>query len=115
MHGERIKSRSSDLEDILARRTRLLFLDAKVASGLALTVASLLAQELQKGDAWRENQITEFRSGRYFSEKNKATFSRCKSCEWSCANCGKFVGAGVTKRRCMERESNHGVQIWKIF
>ncbi len=48
------------VEDLLARRTRLLFLDARVAISLAQTAASILAQELQKDDAWREKQIVEF-------------------------------------------------------
>jgi glycerol-3-phosphate dehydrogenase len=48
------------VEDLLARRTRLLFLDARVAISLAQTAASILAQELQKDDAWREKQIGEF-------------------------------------------------------
>ena len=48
------------VEDLLARRTRLLFLDARVAINLAQTAANLLAQELGKDDGWIEKQIAEF-------------------------------------------------------
>jgi glycerol-3-phosphate dehydrogenase len=41
------------VEDVLARRTRALFLDARAAIEAAPEVAKLLAQELKRGDAWR--------------------------------------------------------------
>jgi glycerol-3-phosphate dehydrogenase len=48
------------VEDILARRTRILFLNAKVAIELAGFVASLLAKELGKDIHWQEKQIASF-------------------------------------------------------
>ncbi|MBP7938715.1 MAG: FAD-dependent oxidoreductase, partial [Parabacteroides sp.] len=46
----------------LARRVRLLFLDARVAAEVAPMVASIMAKELGKDRNWEEEQITEFRS-----------------------------------------------------
>ncbi len=48
------------IEDILARRTRLLFLDAKAAIEAAPAVASLIATELKKDAAWETNQVSIF-------------------------------------------------------
>lgn len=48
------------LEDILARRIRLLFLDVKVALEVAPTVCSILQQELKKDDNWYHQQIDSF-------------------------------------------------------
>lgn len=48
------------VEDILARRTRILFLDAKAAVECAPMVASLLALELGRSPAWEEQQMREF-------------------------------------------------------
>jgi glycerol-3-phosphate dehydrogenase len=48
------------VEDILARRTRALFLDARAAIEAAPTVASLLAQELGRNDAWKESDLLRF-------------------------------------------------------
>lgn len=48
------------VEDVLARRTRALFLDAAAAESAAPRVARLLAGELQKSVAWQEDQVTEF-------------------------------------------------------
>jgi glycerol-3-phosphate dehydrogenase len=50
------------VEDLLARRTRLLFLDAGVAITLTNFVAGLLAQELGKDTVWEANQIATFNS-----------------------------------------------------
>ena len=44
----------------MARRVRLLFLDAKEAIAVAPTVASILAHELNKDEAWKEEQIKAF-------------------------------------------------------
>jgi glycerol-3-phosphate dehydrogenase len=49
------------VEDILARRTRALFLDAKVAMETAPLVADVLAKELGRSDAWREKDLQDFR------------------------------------------------------
>ncbi|MCA8829019.1 glycerol-3-phosphate dehydrogenase/oxidase [Hymenobacter pini] len=48
------------VEDVLARRVRLLFLDARAAQRAAPTVAALLAQELGFGADWQQRQIAEF-------------------------------------------------------
>jgi glycerol-3-phosphate dehydrogenase len=49
------------VEDVLARRTRALFLDARAAIEAAPIVAALMARELGRDDAWKENQIQRFR------------------------------------------------------
>lgn len=49
------------VEDILARRLRLLFLDAKAAIESSEKTASLLAKELNKDAAWQQNQVAEFK------------------------------------------------------
>jgi glycerol-3-phosphate dehydrogenase len=48
------------VEDVLARRTRALFLNAKAASDIASRTADILARELQRGPEWRAQQISEF-------------------------------------------------------
>jgi glycerol-3-phosphate dehydrogenase len=48
------------VEDVLARRTRALFLDARAAIEAAPVVACLLAGELGKCDAWRDEQVLNF-------------------------------------------------------
>jgi glycerol-3-phosphate dehydrogenase len=49
------------VEDVLARRTRILFLDAKAAIAAAPFVAQILAKELKKSAAWQEKQVREFK------------------------------------------------------
>jgi len=48
------------VEDILARRTRALFLNAKAAIRMAPRVAILLARELGKDEKWQADQIQKF-------------------------------------------------------
>jgi glycerol-3-phosphate dehydrogenase len=48
------------VEDVLARRTRALFLNAKAALRMAPRVASILAKELGKDENWQADQITAF-------------------------------------------------------
>ncbi len=48
------------VEDILARRTRSLFLNARAAIRMAPRVAALLAHELGRDSKWRDNQVEEF-------------------------------------------------------
>jgi glycerol-3-phosphate dehydrogenase len=48
------------VEDVLARRTRALFLDARAAVEAAPAVAKLLAAELNKDESWREKQLIDF-------------------------------------------------------
>jgi glycerol-3-phosphate dehydrogenase len=48
------------VEDILARRTRVLFLDARLATEMTAEVAHLMAAELGKDAAWEAAQINAF-------------------------------------------------------
>jgi len=48
------------LEDVLARRTRAVFLNARAASEMAPRVAEIMARELQKGDEWTAQQVQVF-------------------------------------------------------
>jgi glycerol-3-phosphate dehydrogenase len=48
------------VEDILARRTRALFLDAEASIAMAPTVAWLLAEELGYDESWEKQQIGEY-------------------------------------------------------
>jgi glycerol-3-phosphate dehydrogenase len=50
------------VEDVLARRLRALFLNARAASESAPRVAALLAAELGKDAAWQQAQVEAFRS-----------------------------------------------------
>jgi glycerol-3-phosphate dehydrogenase len=50
------------LEDVLARRTRALFLDARAAVRMAPAVAALMAAELGRDAVWIEDELTRFRS-----------------------------------------------------
>ena len=48
------------IEDILARRIRLLFLDAKIAVEIAPVVGEILCNELNKSEQWKNDQISDF-------------------------------------------------------
>jgi len=48
------------IEDVLARRFRVLFLDAHIALKLAPLVAPILAKELGKDEEWQKNQLADF-------------------------------------------------------
>jgi glycerol-3-phosphate dehydrogenase len=54
-------SMACHVEDVLARRSRLLFLDARAAVAAAPAVAAVLARELNHDDAWAEQEIASFR------------------------------------------------------
>jgi len=55
------------VEDVLARRTRLLFLDARAALDKAPQVARELAGELGRDEAWQNSQLAAFReTARHF-------------------------------------------------
>jgi glycerol-3-phosphate dehydrogenase len=54
------KEMARTVEDILARRIRLLFLDARAAIEVASEVAKILGKELNKDEDWVNNQIKEF-------------------------------------------------------
>jgi glycerol-3-phosphate dehydrogenase len=49
-----------DVEDVLARRVRLLYIDAHAAIAAAPVVAETMAKELDKNHAWVEQQISAF-------------------------------------------------------
>lgn len=48
------------IEDVLARRTRSLLLDAKASMEIAPYVAKLMAKELKANGKWEKNQIEEY-------------------------------------------------------
>jgi glycerol-3-phosphate dehydrogenase len=50
------------VEDVLARRCRALFLNARAAMDAAPTVAALMARELGEGDRWQRQQVAAFAS-----------------------------------------------------
>ncbi len=50
------------VEDVLARRTRALFLNARAAFEMAPRVAELMARELRQGGEWESAQVRAFRS-----------------------------------------------------
>jgi glycerol-3-phosphate dehydrogenase len=55
------------VEDVLARRTRALFLNARAAIAMAPRVAELLAHELQRDDRWRARELRSFQdTARHF-------------------------------------------------
>ena len=53
------------VEDVLARRTRALFLNARAAVEIAPNVADLIAPLLGKDSAWKASQIEEFKKVAY--------------------------------------------------
>jgi glycerol-3-phosphate dehydrogenase len=50
------------IEDVLARRTRALFLDARAAMDMAPAVARIMAKELNKDEDWEKQQVLSFTS-----------------------------------------------------
>ncbi|WP_165251459.1 glycerol-3-phosphate dehydrogenase/oxidase [Paludisphaera soli] len=48
------------IEDVLARRTRALFLDARACIDAAPRVAAIMAEELAMDQGWRDRQVAEF-------------------------------------------------------
>lgn len=48
------------VEDVLARRTRILFLNAKVALEIAPKIAEIMAKELGKNKTWKTEQVKAF-------------------------------------------------------
>jgi glycerol-3-phosphate dehydrogenase len=55
------------VEDFLARRSRVLFLDAGAAADMAEPVAALMAEELDRDAVWQRDQVARFQqlAGRY--------------------------------------------------
>jgi glycerol-3-phosphate dehydrogenase len=54
------KEMARTVEDVLARRTRALFLDARESLRMAPEVAEIMAKELKQDKSWEEKQIAEF-------------------------------------------------------
>lgn len=52
---------AAKVEDVLARRTRALLLDAKASCAAAETVATIMARELGQGDEWVQAESTAYR------------------------------------------------------
>jgi len=50
------------LDDVLARRVRALYLDARAAIEMAPKVAAIMARELGEDEDWQVRQIEEFTS-----------------------------------------------------
>jgi glycerol-3-phosphate dehydrogenase len=50
------------VEDVLARRTRALFLNARAALEMAPAVAQIMARELGADEAWKARQLAEFQA-----------------------------------------------------
>ena len=48
------------IEDVLARRVRALYLDARAAIDIAPTVADIMADEFGYDESWKQSQIAEF-------------------------------------------------------
>lgn len=55
------KEMAITVEDVLARRVRLLFLDARAAIASADKVARLMAKELGHDEIWIQNQLAQFK------------------------------------------------------
>ena len=55
------KEMARTLEDVLARRTRALFLNAKAAMEMAPAAAQLMARELGRDSTWAANEVRSFR------------------------------------------------------
>ncbi len=56
------KEMARTVEDVLARRMRLLFLDARAAIASSEEVANIMQVELNKSTAWKNQQLKEFKS-----------------------------------------------------
>jgi len=48
------------IEDVLARRTRALFLDTKASSEIAPEVARIMAEEMNQGEEWQKEQVEDY-------------------------------------------------------
>ena len=59
------------VEDVLARRTRALFLDARESIRIAPEVANLMAMELNQTEEWKRDQVKAFKTvaKNYFFDK----------------------------------------------
>jgi glycerol-3-phosphate dehydrogenase len=55
------KEMARTVEDVLARRTRALFLDARESIRIAPEIARIMAKELNRNEVWIEKQIEDFK------------------------------------------------------
>ncbi|HSM48054.1 MAG TPA: glycerol-3-phosphate dehydrogenase C-terminal domain-containing protein, partial [Draconibacterium sp.] len=55
------KEMARTIEDVLARRTRALFLDARESIRIAPETALIIANELNRDEMWVERQIEDFK------------------------------------------------------
>jgi len=56
------KEMACTIDDVLARRVRALYMDAKASVEMAPSVASIMAKELNKSKEWEEEQVREYTS-----------------------------------------------------
>lgn len=54
------KEMARTVDDVLARRIRLLFLDAAASVSLAPGVAQIMAEELGKDNEWQRQQVEDY-------------------------------------------------------
>jgi glycerol-3-phosphate dehydrogenase len=54
------KEMARTVDDVLARRVRALYMDARISVEIAPTVASIMAKELNKDAKWEEEQVREY-------------------------------------------------------
>jgi glycerol-3-phosphate dehydrogenase len=54
------KEMSMTVDDVLARRVRILYLDARRSITVAPKVAAIMAEELDKNKGWEEQQIHDY-------------------------------------------------------
>ncbi|MER2996542.1 glycerol-3-phosphate dehydrogenase/oxidase [Pontibacter populi] len=69
------------IEDVLARRMRVLFLNAKAAIDMAPAVATIMASELGLSEAWKQNQVNSFikLANQYLLEVYDPTYTKVNS------------------------------------
>ena len=65
------------VEDVLARRFRILFLDARAATEMAPIVAEIMAEELKHDREWVESEVADFlkMAQKYFIKKENETIA----------------------------------------
>ncbi|MBF6628282.1 MAG: glycerol-3-phosphate dehydrogenase/oxidase [Proteiniphilum sp.] len=56
------KEMACTIDDVLARRVRALYMDARASVEMAPAVASIMAKELNKNKEWEEEQVSEYTS-----------------------------------------------------
>lgn len=49
------------VEDVLSRRLRALFMDARASIEMAPRVAALMAKEMNKGEMWEQNEVARYK------------------------------------------------------